>query len=348
VYYTPHASVRSSEGEALPAEGREEVAPLDEQQRLPPPPLPSEWLTRPMMLRVACGATAGEQVGFNQPGTVFPVETPLFSGHCYVRFRGLPNEPSAYFAGKKRHMSTVVQGRVKQPLPLSECATGFEFDAPLRKLPGRTLINLGLGFIRTIAPAVSVDLGDRPTILNPLLQTVQRLHVAQPGEEPEITDPFDERTALLGGKFAERSVSWKDRKKFFASRANAGAYTLDPRLVYTFEFYEDKLVPATFDFMIIGMRFPLARFLGCGKNDEAPAQPLQTMAKLGFEPHTRCFLFNIEMWHESLFPKTTDSDSGSATSATGRLPKAERAEVEVQEVRLHLTHGNDHTLNTSH
>ena len=92
-----------------------------------PPPHPSEWRTRPLMLRVAdCGAHDGQQCGFNLPSTAFPVETDLFKGKMYFRFRGLPDEPKEYFAGKQRRLAAVVQGRVKRQIVMADCMTGVQ------------------------------------------------------------------------------------------------------------------------------------------------------------------------------------------------------------------------------
>ena len=340
-----HSSARSSGRGSGRDSGRWATDSPDEGSisRLAPPAMPSSWPARPLLLRLACGGEGcGAPLRFNSTDSVFSIDNALFSGRGYARFRGLPHEPKAYFAGKKRHMSTVVQGRVKRPIPLSECATGFEFSAPLAHLPARSVVALILSFVKTIAPTANVDiLGDTPSILNPLFQTIQRLHVAVPGSEVEdITQPFAEETALLGGQFTERvrgqgqvctcaracapptdsmhaahlsadlptdlptdgppnlafpachnrltslapppyprpqRVDWKERKRFFASRSNAANFTLEPGLVYTMEFYEDKLVPSSFEAAIIGMRFPLCRMLGAGT---VHPQPLQTMAKV--------------------------------------------------------------------
>ena len=262
------------------------------------PPV-NRWRTRPMMLRVNCGERAGEMELFNEPSSVFPIETEYFVGKVYFRLRGLPGEPTSYFAGKNRWTSTVVQGRVKKPIPMSECATGYEFGAPFTHVPSRLLIRAALSFVRSIAPTMSVDLlGERPNFLNPLFQTIQRLHVALPGSEPPITEVFEEKTSLLGGVFANKTVGWKERKKLFASRSHGAKFVLDPAHVYTMEFYEDKLIPATFELAILSMKFPLARYLGGGG---PRPQPLQILGKVGFKPHNGQYLFNIEMWHEVLF-----------------------------------------------
>lgn len=103
-------------------------APASEAERPPkrPPPPPAEWKTRPLMLRDAAvgGVYEGEQRGFNLPSTAFPIETDLFKGTMYFRFRGLPGEPKDYFAGKQRRLSAVVQGRVKRRMVMADCMTG--------------------------------------------------------------------------------------------------------------------------------------------------------------------------------------------------------------------------------
>lgn len=76
---------------------------------LPGPP--HEWRTRPVMLRIASGVHEGQQVEFNLPSSVFPVETELFEGKMYFRLRGCAHEPKDYFFGKQRRLSAVVQGR---------------------------------------------------------------------------------------------------------------------------------------------------------------------------------------------------------------------------------------------
>ena len=93
-----------------------------------------------------------------------------------------------------------------------------------------------------------------------LFQTIQLLHVAHPGEEPPLTAyPLREQTALLGGIFAQKPFDRLQRKNYFASTRNGEKHILQPGLVYTMEFYEDKMDFSTFEFAVIGMRFGLAR-----------------------------------------------------------------------------------------
>jgi len=247
------ASSPSKEKSSISSTGR----PLD-----PNHPGPAEsWRTRPAMLRVACGVQSGRQVGFNYPETAFPIETDHFSGRMYFRLRYLEGEPTEYFRGRTRKLSCVVQGRFKHALPMSECFTGYEFERPMDNVPAHWLISTILRAVKKLAPTVMIDvLGPKPYILNPLFQTIQLLHVAHPGEEPPLTAyPLREQTALLGGVFAQKPFDRLQRKNYFASTRNGEKHTLQPGLVYTMEFYEDKMDFSTFEFAVIGMRFGLAR-----------------------------------------------------------------------------------------
>mmetsp|Transcript_13287 Transcript_13287/g.39151 ORF Transcript_13287/g.39151 Transcript_13287/m.39151 type:complete len:354 (-) Transcript_13287:223-1284(-) len=277
---------------------------FDESTSVPLPGPAVEWRTRPVMLRLACGTQQGQQVEFNHPGSVFDVETELFEGKMYFRLRGCAHEPKEYFFGKQRRLSAVVQGRFKQPLVMGECYTGYEFQKPFTNVPAPFLIRAGLHFIRTLAPTLIEDiLGERPYFLNPLCQTIQVMHVAEPGQEPNIVEPFPETNAKIGGVFTERKMDRIKRKNYFAQKSNGEKHRFDPGFVYTMEFYEDKFDPAYFDLMIIGLRFNLNRYLG--------PQPLQIMGKHGSVPHAGDYLFNVEMWHESLIGPWSPERSAS-------------------------------------
>ena len=272
------------------------------------------------MLRTACGASNGAQQGFNDPSTVFPIETEAFSGKMFFRVRHLEGEPREYFAGKNRMLSVVVQGRVKRQISMGDCFTGYEFARPFRRIPAKTMISAAMAVIRRLAPTVSADVvGKKPYFLNPLFQTIQLLNVSLPGEEPDLTAyPLAEQTGLLGGIFAQRAVDWQARKKYFASAANGRQHMLQPEHVYTMEFYEDKLDMSTFQLAVLGMRFDLSRYLD--------GQPLQIMGKIGSAPHSTDYLFNVEMWHERL---ARDAESADATPRPISPPEEQQQPVEL-------------------
>mmetsp|Transcript_66308 Transcript_66308/g.110158 ORF Transcript_66308/g.110158 Transcript_66308/m.110158 type:complete len:285 (-) Transcript_66308:32-886(-) len=256
-----------------------------------PPPL-DKWLTRPVMLRVKCGTNSSQQVGFNDPGSVFKIDTPHFVGRMYFRLRNLPGEPADYFAGRNRRLSAVIQGHFKHRTCMSDCYTGYEFSQRFRNVPAPWLISAAMRLIRKIAPTMTADItGSRPYFLNPLFQTIQLMDVSEAGHEPHITSPLEENNALLGGKFAAGKLDSEGRKSYFASVSSGAMHTLDPRYVYTMEFFEDKVDMSTFELILLGMRFSLRRFIGC--------QPLQIMGLIGNKAHSGQYLWNVEMWHES-------------------------------------------------
>ena len=43
--------------------------------------------------------------------------------------------------------------------------------------------------------------------------------------------------------------------------------------------------------------------------------PLQSMGKVGFTPHSSDYLFNIELWHDSLFRPTAELPTSEAAPA---------------------------------
>ena len=74
---------------------------------------PSQWRTRPVMLRVACGDRAGDQEGFNHPASAFAIETNQFAGKMYFRDRNCADEPKEYFSGKNRQLLLRCPGPVQ-------------------------------------------------------------------------------------------------------------------------------------------------------------------------------------------------------------------------------------------
>lgn len=255
------------------------------------PPPPDDITPGPVQLRLACGRA----VGYNAPSSIFAVESESFSGRVYYVLRGLPDEPLAYLAARKGvRMAAIVQGRFTTTgLTMADCCTGFEFAQPLAYVPARFVVRALLKAAHLIAPALTENiLGPRPYILNPLFETVQRLHVAAPGGEPPIDSILEEETHLLGGPFALAApMPSAKRKAFFSSARNGARHPIDPGLVYTMEFSEDKVDATTFELLLIGMRFKLRTYLG--------DQPLPyPMGKLGFTPHEGEYLWNVRVHHQ--------------------------------------------------
>ena len=90
---------------------------------------------------------------------------------------------------------------------------------------------------------------------------------------------------------------------------------LDPAHVYTMEFYEDKLLPTTWELLLGPWRLNLARHLSGGTPHP---QPLQMMAKVNFIPHSHDYLFNVELWHEKLFMSSSAAPSAAPTTTASK------------------------------
>jgi hypothetical protein len=91
------------------------------------------------------------------------------------------------------------------------------------------------------------------------------------------------------------SVSAAKRKKLCANRRRLHEIWLDPKLVYTFEFYQHMIVPMKFQLNLIA-KFDLSRYLN--------AQPFQLMAARASGEYYWCF----QVYHERQLERLDFSD----------------------------------------
>ena len=120
-------------------------------------------------------------------------------------------------------------------------------------------------------------------------------------------------------QFVQQPMTQKQRKNFFAKsgRTTTAAplqldgksstpntpsaaqketaprpYSFQPGLIYTMDFYQHMLIPATLELKIPALgTYDVARYINC--------QPIQMMTKLW---GTKNYLWNFEAWHEKLLP----------------------------------------------
>ena len=74
----------------------------------------------------------------------------------------------------------------------------------------------------------------------------------------------------------------------------------------------------TFDLLIgagtpVSMKFAMAKMLGGGTPFP---QPVPSMAKINFTPHSTDFLFKVELWHEALFAPAESLTTPKQAAAT--------------------------------
>lgn len=235
----------------------------------------------------------GKRLPMNEEGP-FNFESDLFVGKAYVRVTGTKDVGDDYFHGKRRRMQATVQGQFKTELSVDGVLTGQALNRPLTNVPHQTIVKGALAVLSSLSPGANIDVtSDRPCATSILAGTAQAIDVSVKGEEPDITSGIQENNKLFGDTFSSSpGMSDIERRKFFQSPVNAKKYQYKTDLVYTFDFYQDRMDPAKWilDFKI--KHFKLARYLN--------QQPIQVMSMTP----DRQFLYNFEIWHECLLDES--------------------------------------------
>ena len=91
-------------------------------------------------------------------GVPFQFSSDLFEGSIIIRMKDSnsddPKGDEAYFGGRKRLFQSVVQGRFKEKVPVSEVMTGHEFTKPLKNLPRPIILKMAT----SLASKVSIEI----------------------------------------------------------------------------------------------------------------------------------------------------------------------------------------------
>ena len=183
-----------------------------------------------------------------------------------------PAGDEAYFSGRKRLFQTVIQGRFKEQVAVSEVLTGHEFARPFKKMPPRFILHAAMKLAKRIAPDINIGLDDQPFIESTLGGTCKVVRADKPGNEPNITDiGLTEDCSLFGGELAEGNVPIWFRKQLLSDPGNSH-FVFDTDKIYTFEFYEDKFSGPAYGFDLGFKTFSLESHLD--------GQPVQSLAKM--------------------------------------------------------------------
>lgn len=305
------------------------------QQRLPSDlPPPSEWPHRPVLVCNNTPADPSMQIPdyANGPcpiGKPFRFSSDLFEGQCLIRLRNIPtsdapDQDEAYFSGRRRLFQTIVQGRFKQALPVSQVLTGHEFVKPLNNLPHPWILKAATNLIGKLAPGAEIRvLGNQPTMLASLAATSQVIRADAPGNEPDIASVEDlqEDCTSLGGKFSQTKLGSTGRKLHLSNPKRASKYTFDTETVYTFDFYQSLLNCATYTLDLGVANIRMTPVLN--------GQPIQALCKTT----DGRYLWSFQIWHEDLLPprpisniaaseKQTKKETKTATATTTITSKA--------------------------
>jgi Protein of unknown function (DUF1769) len=239
-------------------------------------------------------------------GIPFEFESPLFKGTMLVRFRNVETDDhtgshQAYFQGRKHTlMQTVVQGRFKRPVKMSELYVGNVFDRPLSHPPPASWQNVMNQVFKRVAPSIVLDLASaKPKILALFAGTAQSMSVDLPGEEPKIVaSDLPERMARVfrckQGFNEMDEVSSKRRKRWFSDPAKAAEYTYDTDHVYTFHMNDD-----TIDYGTYSIKIPFVGTYNFGYS--LGGQPLSISAVTA----DGSSMFSFHVWHNDLAVETS-------------------------------------------
>lgn len=264
-------------------------------------PQPVDWPHRPVMVCANTLTVPDTTVPIYDDGPCpigvpFQFETDLFVGSCLVRFKDVlcddPDSSELYFRGRQRRFQSIIQGRFKESLTVSDVLTGHEFGKPLQRLPPKWLLNAGTSLIKRLAPGAEMDItSEKPEMLSILAATTQSLSVDMPGNEPLITShDIDEDTTNFEGPFANGTVSACKRKKILANPTGVACQLkYDTDSIYTFDFYQHLLDVDSYSLNVGFATISIAPSMN--------GQPIQVMAKTRNDGR---YLWNFQIWHETL------------------------------------------------
>lgn len=255
---------------------------------------PAKWPHRSVYVQSGSSTKVPGLASKHHPiplGVPIEIESPLFKGTLLLRFRSAksddPVSHELYFEGRKRLMQTVIQGRFKRPMKMSEVYVGSIFSKPLAGAPPPFMEKVMNAVIKRVAPGVVLDLSSAsPKVVALLAGTAQTMSIDEPGNEPDITTPAIEENvaSVLGEKVSTQSK----RKKYLGNPKKAASYDFDTKNVYTFHTYDDAM-----DYGRGTMHIPLY-----GEYDIKPSlggQPLSLTAVT----RTGDIVYDLRIWHES-------------------------------------------------
>lgn len=258
-------------------------------------PATSTWPHRPVWLQAGDDTRVLGHSGRNALPLGVPVEfeTDLFKGKMLLRLRHAksddPGQHKAYFDGRKRLMQTVVQGKFKKPVSMSDVYVGSVFKKPLEQVPPPFFTRMMNSIMKRVAPGVIFDLDSpKPRVVALYAGTAQSISIDVPGEEPDISgvDLPENLVRTFGSKFK----SIHHRKKKLSLPQKASKYQFDTEHVYTFHSYDEKMDYGTYSISLpVYGDYNISKALG--------PQPMTLSAVTG----SGDTVYSFDLWHESVY-----------------------------------------------
>lgn len=263
----------------------------------------NEWVHRPLLI---CANTVAiptmiidtrSNNGYLPLGIPFNFSSDLFEGLCLIRVKGANSdateEDDKYFSGRTRIFQSIVQGRFKEEVKVSDCMTGHEFTRQLKNLPHPIILKTATNLLGRFQPGATISVHtDQPYISATLLETTQIFRGDQPGNEPNIANHnIQEDSSILGGVFATDTVPASRRKRIFSNPTTCPKFTFDTETVYTFEFYQNSFDARSYSLNLGFTKLALSKVFD--------HQPIQWLGKM----RDGRYLWSFQIWNESLLTK---------------------------------------------
>jgi hypothetical protein len=263
----------------------------------------NEWEHRPLLI---CANTVAiptmitdthSNKGYLPLGIPFNFSSDLFEGLCLIRVKGANSdatvEDAKYFSGRKRIFQSIVQGRFKEEVNVSDCMTGHEFTRPLKNLPHPIILKTATNLLGRFQPGATICVHtDQPFISATLLETTQIFRGDQPGNEPNIASHnIQEDSSILGGVFATDTIPASRRKRIFSNPSTCPKCLFDTETVYTFEFYQNSFDAQSYSLDLGFTKLALSKVFD--------HQPIQWLGKM----KDGRYLWSFQIWNESLLSK---------------------------------------------
>jgi hypothetical protein len=258
-------------------------------------PATSSWPHRPVWLKASdetkvIGVSEKEALPLGIP---VEFETPLFKGKLLLRLRNVksddPKPHKAYFDGRKRVMQTVVQGKFKKPIPMSDVYVGCVFKKPLEQAPPPMFVGMMNAVMKRVAPGVIFELDTaKPRVVALYAGTAETISIDTPGEEPDMTGA--DLPENLSRKFGSKFKSIKHRKQKLSLPKKAVHYEFDTENVYTFHTYDDKM-----DYGTYSITLPMYGDYNISKAIGRQPMSLTAVTSKGDT------VYSFDLWHESVY-----------------------------------------------
>jgi len=248
---------------------------------------------------------------YNDPTTMFKIDTPLFSGKAVLLLRNLPNTPKGVFDGKLRQIQLTVQGRFKRPdVSLDSMVCGAFQDQPLQLHASLSiLLDRAAAWIEhAIGGGTQAKTsGSRPCLSATLIAGAQVVNVSLPGDEPGLMTVTEDMTLFdpaLVSRWTGKPLSGKQRRSHFASSANRQGRCFSTDHVWTFQMYDHTLNYATFHLNVPFFKLDMVQVLG--------GRPMRLMIK---DDQSGLSMLSMCVWHRRMLQHPANASTAAATAA---------------------------------